>query len=106
MRYQRFPGNAPGDFYTTGECLACALPESECPDCLAPLDGENCHTFFLKQPESAAEIERACRAAKVCCVNAIRYGGTDPAIIRRLGGTSLCCDKPILGGPDSAVDGQ
>ena len=38
MVYQRFLKNAVGDFYTTGECLSCGIPEHFAPECLAPLD--------------------------------------------------------------------
>lgn len=95
---KRFPKNAPGPFYTlgyvldgkwSGECMACTLPEGEAPELLAALDETNSDTYFVRQPQSEEEIQRACRAAEVCCVDAIRYGGKDPRIIRRLG-PKLC----------------
>lgn len=85
MTYSRFHKNAAGLFYTTGQCLACTMPESEAPSLLAPLNDENSDTYFIRQPETAEEIEAACRAALVCCVSSIRYGGRDPNVIRRLG---------------------
>jgi hypothetical protein len=94
----RFERNVAGDFYTTGECLACDAPESEAPDLLAPLEGDNFDTYFVKQPETAEEIERACRALEVCCVAALRYGGTNPEIIRRLGNDPEYCDHLLPGG--------
>jgi hypothetical protein len=80
----RFAKNAPGLFYTTGGCTACGTPESEAPDLPAPLTEEN---WDLLRPTAGTpeEIERACCAVEVCCLNALRYGGTDPAVIRRLG---------------------
>jgi hypothetical protein len=95
----RLQKNVPGAFYTTGECLSCTLPESEAPTLLAPLDEENSDTFFLRQPATAEETEMACRAALVCCVSAIRYGGDDPCIIRRLGNREDHCDHVLPGGP-------
>ena len=95
----RLEKNAPGPFYTTGECMACEAPEVEAPDLLAPLEGENYDTYFVRQPETPEEVERACRAAEVCCVSAIRYGGTDPAIIRRLSNHPEYCDHLLPGGP-------
>jgi len=77
--------NVPGPFYSCGDCLACGLPECEAPDLLAPLDEDNRTTYFVKQPETAEEIERACRAILVCCINDLRYGGQDRNIIERLG---------------------
>jgi len=99
MTYHHFHKNAPGLFYTTGECLSCTLPESEAPTLLAPLNDANSDTYFVRQPETREEIEMACRAAFVCCVSAIRYGGEDPAIIRRLGNRDDHCDHLLPGGP-------
>jgi hypothetical protein len=103
---ERFPKNAPGPFYSLGDvgadgtwcgqCLACTLPESEAPTLLAALDEHNSDTYFVRQPETSEEVEAACSAAEVCCVSAIRYGGTDVTIIRRLG--SEYCDFASLYG--------
>ena len=87
--------NAPGPWYTTGECLACEAPEDEAPELLAPLTEENAETYFIRQPRSATEIEHACRAAEVCCVHAVRYGGHDAGIIRRLRNDQALVDHPI-----------
>lgn len=87
--------NTSGPWYTTGQCLACGAPEEEAPELLAPLTEENNETYFVRQPRSVEETEQACRAARVCCVNAIRYGGRDAGIIRRLGNTPQFVDHPI-----------
>jgi hypothetical protein len=94
-----FHKNVPGPFYTTGECLCCTMPELEAPTLLAKLDGENSDTYFVRQPATPEETEMACRAAFVCCVSAIRYGGDDAAIIRRLGNRADHCDQLLPGGP-------
>ena len=95
----RFRQNVPGPFYTTGDCLACDAPEHEAPDLLAPLIGCNSDTYFVRQPSTPDEVERACRALEVCCVLALRYGGSDPNIIRRLGNDPDYCDRLLPGGP-------
>ncbi|WP_152051336.1 ferredoxin [Tautonia marina] len=95
---ERCPLNVPGPFYTTGQCLACEAPEFEAPDLLALLNDENITTYFVKQPETAEEIERACRAIEVCCVNDLRYGGTDRAILERLGNDEETCDVVLRNG--------
>ena len=99
MSHPRFPKNAHGPFYTTGECLSCDMPEKECPSCLAPLDESNSDTYFIRQPETPEEIQAACSAAHVCCVSSIRYAGHDPGIIRLLGNRAEYCDHPLPGGP-------
>lgn len=97
---KRFPKNAPGAFYTLGDqcedgrwcgqCLACEVPEHEAPTLLAPLTDTNSDTYFLRQPETDEEIEQACCALELCCVDALRYGGKDPKILARLRRTDIC----------------
>lgn len=106
----RSPLNAPGPFYTCGNCLACGLPEGDAPELLAPLplDGGNHTTYFAKQPQTAEEAEHACMAIRVCCVADLRYGGQDRTIIERLGNDAAVCDFVIRNGevvPAGPVDG-
>jgi hypothetical protein len=91
---ERLPKNAPGPFYTLGDitsegtwggrCLSCNVPEEEAPTLLAPLTERNSDTYFVRQPETEEEIEQACCAIEVCCVDALRYAGRDPKILARL----------------------
>ena len=97
--HHRFRKNVPGPFYTTGDCMACDAPEHQAPDLLEPLIGCNYDTYFIRQPSTPDEVERACRALEVCCVAALRYGGSDPDIIRRLGNDPDYCDRLLPGGP-------
>jgi hypothetical protein len=57
--------------------------------------------YFYRQPETAADVNHAIRAMFVSCVEAYRYGGTDPQIRRRLAeiGYSHLCDHPLEGHP-------
>jgi hypothetical protein len=96
----RLDMNAPGDWYTTGECMACGTPEDEAPDLLSPLSHSDLDTYFARQPVTSDEVARACRAAEVCCVSSVRYAGNDPAIIRRLGNTGEYCDFVVGGAGD------
>jgi hypothetical protein len=98
-RHCRFEKNVAGDFYTTGECLRCNTPEEAAPDLLAELSAENSDTYFIRQPISPAEVEQACEAILSCCMDALRYGGTDPDIIRRLGNRPSSSDFVLPGGP-------
>jgi uncharacterized protein (TIGR02996 family) len=110
---RRCPLNVVGPFYTTGDCLACEAPEAEAPDLLAPLQDGNITTYFVRQPQTAEEIERACQAIEVCCVMDLRYGGTDPKIIARLRNDPLACDyllaedsPRLVPAPQSPVGGS
>jgi hypothetical protein len=95
---KRLALNASGPFYTTGDCLACGMPEQEAPELLASIDGDNFQTYFVRQPQTPEEVERACSAIGVCCTAALRYGGTNPAVIARLGNTTKYCDYLIQDG--------
>ena len=57
MNHPRLDKNAPGAFYTTGQCLACGTPEAEAPMLLAPLAADNWDTYFVRQPETLEEVE-------------------------------------------------
>ncbi len=93
---KRCPLNVEGPFYTRGDCLFCGAPEAEAPDLLAPLNAENYTTYFLRQPRTPEEVARACQAMQVCCVHDLRYGGTDEAIIKRLGNTAAYTDFVVI----------
>ena len=92
---KRFEKNARGPFYTMDGCLACDLPESKAPDLLAPLEGDNYQTFFVRQPNTPDEVERACEALEVCCVSDLRYAGRERSIIERLGNSPEFCDHVV-----------
>ncbi len=94
--------NVPGPFYVTaGECIACCLPEAEAPDLIGFRDdGDEQYDFgcfFKRQPETPEELERAFIAMRVNCIDTLRYGGTDSAILRRLQelGMEGQCDHPL-----------
>jgi hypothetical protein len=104
----RFPKNAPGPFYTLGyvatngtvcgQCMACGAPEAEATDLLASLTNENLDTYFVRQPTTPEEVKLACSAIQICCIAALRYGGTDPLIIWRLGNTDIYSDYILVRG--------
>lgn len=89
--YEPEEGNAPGPFYVIkGICILCAVPpetapqnikwdeayQSGCTECPT-----NCR--IAKQPETPREIEQVIKAASQSCIEAIRYCGTDPAVLAR-----------------------
>lgn len=94
------PLNVPGDFYTENLCLGCCLPEAEAPDLLGfetELDNPHYGCFFKKQPETPEELARAFDAMSVNCIDTLRYGGRNPAILKRLRdlGMEGQCDYPL-----------
>jgi hypothetical protein len=86
-----------GDFYTeNGSCTVCGAPQAEAPDLIehAKVDG---HCYFRRQPVTETDIDQAIAAMQVSCVGALRYGGTDEGILKRLyenGMAELCDNKP------------
>jgi hypothetical protein len=62
---------------------------------LAELTNDNRTTYFVRQPETELETERACKAVQYCCVDALRYAGQNADIISRLGNNPAHCDYLI-----------
>ena len=83
MTDSRNSRSVPGDFYVRANgCIHCGAPEHEAPD-LMRTRGDGC--YFVKQPETPEETDRAVRAVRASCCDAVRYGGSDPEILERLG---------------------
>lgn len=79
--------NAPGDFYVgENECIMCEAPEHEAPELMSHDESTHGygHCYFKRQPSTPDEVSHAIEAVKVSCCGAVRYGGSDPAIISRL----------------------
>jgi hypothetical protein len=96
--HRRYPLNVEGDFYVEdGMCMFCTAPEHEARDlmCFDPKAHGGYHCYFKRQPVTPDELERAIMAVAVGCCGAVRYAGTNPAIIRRLSelGVSDTCDQ-------------
>ena len=93
----RYHRNSPGPFYVeAGACISCGAPENEAPDLIC-FDDKESHCYFAKQPASPAETSRAIRSLWVSCCGALRYSGTDPALLARLSDIGLAdrCDNPV-----------
>jgi len=94
------PETAPGGFYVQNEvCITCGAPEVEGKGLIehSTKDGHG-SCYFKKQPETDEEVENAINAVMVSCIGALRYGGTDENILRKmfeLGLSSMCDSKPI-----------
>jgi hypothetical protein len=80
-----FHRNAPGDFYVEDQCcIVCRAPEQQAPELMSHDSGKYEHCYFKRQPQTPEETEHAIMAVRVGCCGAVRYGGSDPAIIARL----------------------
>jgi ferredoxin len=84
MPHERTPKNVPGPFYVIkDECIACGAPEAEAPTLMA-FDDDAGSCYFRRQPSDPAETDRAIRAVWASCCGAVRYGGSEPAVLARL----------------------
>jgi hypothetical protein len=63
------------------------------------------HCHFKKQPETTEEIERAIMACRVSCTQAVRYSGSDPAILNRLRELNSAESSDVLNPPQVAKVG-
>jgi hypothetical protein len=92
-KFTPHPKSAPGGFYVEkGQCLACGVPHVVAPDLVGWTDEMFPHCYWKKQPETAADLERAIGVLEAQELGCHRYAGTDPAILDRL--TSGYCDYP------------
>ena len=102
-RFKAFTKNTVGDFYVMdGCCTCCGAPHAEAPSLIQmsaddiDFDVNNSDTwscYFKKQPSGEAEVKLAIDACEVSCMQAVRYGGSDPTIIQefiRRGLPHLC----------------
>jgi hypothetical protein len=98
--YPPHPDNAPGDFYVECDsCISCEAPCHEAPDLMGRPGSSprNSGCFFRRQPTTPEEVERACDAVMVSCVEAVRYAGTDRKVLCKLyqrGAYSSCDISP------------
>jgi hypothetical protein len=91
---ERYAQNAVGDFYVEKDlCLQCMAPEAEAPE-LMGFDEKSGNCYFKRQPATPEELEHAIAAVSVSDIQALRYGGHNEYVLRRLRklGASDCCD--------------
>jgi hypothetical protein len=78
--------NRGGDFYTACDlCVTCDIPHAKAPNLMAyVVHPDSTHCVFTRQPRTPEEVESAIDAMCNSEVCGIRYGGTDPEILRRV----------------------
>lgn len=76
------------------ECITCGAPEAEAP-ALMTHEEPTAHCYFARQPRTSAELDQAIQAVVVSCCGAVRYGGQDLIVLRRLRehGAGESCDS-------------
>ena len=99
--FETEPGGETGTFYVIKDrCLVCALPVNTAPHLFhflkypdKPACSRSC--CFLKQPVTLEEVGLAVEAAIGSCVDAVRYCGDNPEVLRifREQGGAHLCDK-------------
>jgi ferredoxin len=86
--------NAAGPFYVDEEmCVACGCCEDAAPQLFA---FEELCAYVARQPANPNELEQMLEASGSCMTSCIRYGGSDPDVLRRLAENELAsaCDQP------------
>jgi hypothetical protein len=74
-----------GDSYVQpGCCMSCGVPQSVAPDLVGWTNENLTQCFWLKQPQTAAELDRAIKIIHSQELGCHRYSGSDPAILQRL----------------------
>lgn len=86
-------GDRDAFYIEAGCCLLCGVPEQIAPE-IFRTGGEHCH--LLRQPCSSSEVDKTIEAMWSSEVDCIRYGGSDDAILKRIGeaGMALQADDP------------
>ena len=65
-------------------CVSCGVPQSIAPALVGWTDEEAPSCYWIRQPETADEVDRAIRIIQTQELGCHRYAGNDPAILERL----------------------
>jgi hypothetical protein len=109
--YEREDGSAPGPFYAVKDfCITCSLPVETAPEniryherpCTSSPSTLIHHCLVVRQPETAEELDQMIEVVAGSCVEAYRYCGTDPEILRSLveAGRKEQCDALVPRRPE------
>jgi hypothetical protein len=82
-----------GDFYLQDVCCrSCGVPQSIAPELVGWVDDKSGPCYWIRQPETADELDRAINVLHTQELGCHRYSGTDPAILKRCPPED--CDSP------------
>ena len=77
--------SALGDFYVQDTCcMSCGVPQAIAPDLVGWTNQNLTRCYWLKQPQTADELDRAIKIIHTQELGCHRYSGKDPAILQRL----------------------
>ena len=77
--------SALGNFYVQDTCcMSCGVPQSIAPDLVGWTSENLTQCYWLKQPQTADELDRAIKIIHTQELGCHRYSGKDPAILGRL----------------------
>jgi hypothetical protein len=86
------PKSALGDFYVEETCcMSCGVPQAVAPDLVGWTNENLQQCYWVKQPQTANELDRAIQIIHAQEIGCHRYSGSDPAILRRL--PAAQCDQ-------------
>jgi hypothetical protein len=79
------PKSTFGDFYVEETCcMSCGVPQAIAPDLVGWTNEDLQQCNWVKQPQTADELDRAIQIIHAQEIGCHRYSGSDRAILRRL----------------------
>jgi len=73
------------DFYVQAACcISCGVPQAVAPDLVGWTNEKFPQCYWLKQPQTADELDRAIKVIHTQEIGCHRYSGNDPEILQRL----------------------
>jgi hypothetical protein len=63
--------------------MSCGVPQSIAPELVGWVGDKSGHCYWIRQPETADELDRAIKILHTQELGCHRYSGTDPAILKR-----------------------
>ena len=77
--------SVPDDFYVQETCcMSCGVPQSVAPDLVGWTNEDIQQCYWIKQPQTANELDRAIKIIHAQEIGCHRYSGSDSSILRRL----------------------
>lgn len=89
--------SATGDFYVQSQCCtSCGVPQSVAPDLVGWTNEAYPQCYWIKQPQTSDELDRAVKIILSQELGCHRYAGADQAVLRRLSAEDCDHFRPDL----------